>query len=33
VANKTVIHITHYPETLDNSYTVYRMEGGRLLNE
>ena len=31
VTNKTVIHITHHPETLDDSYTIYRMEGGRLL--
>lgn len=28
--DKTVIHVTHQIETLDNSYTVYRLEGGRL---
>lgn len=30
--NKTVIHITHHPETLDDSYCIFRMEGGRLLD-
>lgn len=30
---KTVIHITHHPETLGSSDTVYRMEGGRLVRE
>lgn len=33
VSKKTVIHITHHPETLDDSYTIYRLEGGRLLRE
>lgn len=28
---RTVIHVTHHRETLDDSYTVYRMEGGRLV--
>lgn len=27
---KTVVHVTHHPETLDDSYILYRMEGGRL---
>lgn len=27
---KTVIHVTHHPESLDESYTIYRMEGGKL---
>ena len=30
---KTVIHVTHHPETLDSSYTIYRMEGGKLVRE
>lgn len=30
---KTVIHVTHHPETLDNSYTIYRLEGGKLVHE
>lgn len=30
---KTVIHVTHHPETLDGSYTIYRLEGGRLVHE
>ena len=30
---KTVIHVTHHPETLDSSYTIYRMEGGKLVSE
>ncbi len=31
--DKTVIHVTHHRETLDNSYTLYRMEGGKLVHE
>lgn len=27
---KTVIHITHHRETLDGSYMIYHMEGGKL---
>ena len=30
---KTVIHVTHHPETLDSSYTIYRLEGGKLVHE
>ncbi|MBD5467043.1 MAG: ABC transporter ATP-binding protein [Lachnospiraceae bacterium] len=30
---KTVIHVTHHPETLDSSDTIYRMEGGKLVHE
>lgn len=30
---KTVIHVTHHPETLDSSYTIYRMKGGKLVRE
>ena len=30
---RTVIHVTHHRETLDNSYTIYRMEGGKLVRE
>ena len=30
---RTVIHITHHQETLDDSYIVYRMEGGKLIHE
>lgn len=30
---KTVIHVTHHPETLDDSYIIYRMEGGKLVHE
>ena len=30
---KTVIHVTHHKETLDSSYTIYRMEGGKLVCE
>lgn len=30
---KTVIHVTHHPETLDGSYAIYRLEGGRLVYE
>ena len=26
---RTVVHITHHQETLDDRYTIYRMEGGR----
>ena len=29
---KTVIHVTHHPETLDGSYAIYRLEGGRLVH-
>lgn len=28
---RTVIHVTHHRETLDDSYTIYRMEGGKLV--
>ena len=31
--HKTVIHVTHHQETLDSSYIIYRMEGGRLVCE
>ena len=31
--DKTVIHVTHHQKTLDNSYTIYRMEGGKLTRE
>lgn len=31
--DKTVIHVTHHRETLDKSYTLYRMEGGKLVHE
>lgn len=27
---KTVVHVTHRPETLGDGYVLYRMEGGRL---
>lgn len=30
---KTVIHVTHHPETLEDGYVLYRMEGGRLYCE
>lgn len=30
---KTVIHVTHHPETLDGSYSIYRLEGGKLVYE
>ena len=30
---KTVIHVTHHQETLDDSYTIYRMERGNLFCE
>ncbi|MDE6749084.1 MAG: ATP-binding cassette domain-containing protein, partial [Lachnospiraceae bacterium] len=30
---KTVIHVTHHRETLDDSYKIYRMEGGKLVRE
>lgn len=30
---KTVIHVTHHPETLDGSYNIYRLEGGKLIHE
>ncbi len=29
-AGKTVVHVTHHPETLGDMYTLYHMEGGRL---
>lgn len=32
-SGRTVIHVTHHRETLDNSYTIYRMEGGKLVRE
>lgn len=31
MAGRTVIHVTHHPETLDSSYIIYRMEGGNLI--
>lgn len=31
--DKTVVHITHHPETLDDSYVIYRLEGGNLIHE
>ena len=31
--DKTVIHVTHHPETLDDSYVIYRLKGGRLIRE
>lgn len=31
--DKTVVHVTHHPESLDSSYVLYRMEGGKLLRE
>ena len=30
---KTVVHVTHHPETLDSSYIIYRLEGGKLIHE
>lgn len=30
---RTVIHVTHYPETLDDSYKIYRLEGGKFVCE
>lgn len=33
MAGKTVIHVTHHPESLDSSYTVYHMKGGKLVHE
>lgn len=33
MVEKTVIHVTHHQETLDSSYSVYRMEGGKLVRE
>lgn len=30
---KTVLHVTHHPETLDSSYRIYRLEGGKLVHE
>lgn len=32
-AGKTVIHVTHYPEMLDDGYQIWRMEGGGLIRE
>ena len=29
---RTVVHVTHHPESLDDSYIVYRLDGGRLLH-
>lgn len=29
---KTVVHVTHRPETLDSSYIIYRLEGGKLIH-
>lgn len=31
--DRTVIHVTHHRETLDHSYTIFRMKGGRLIRE
>lgn len=28
---RTVIHVTHHKETLDDRYTIYRMEGGKMV--
>lgn len=28
---RTVVHVTHHRETLDDSYTIYRMEGGKMV--
>lgn len=30
--DKTVIHVTHHPEVLDSSYSIYRLEGGKLVH-
>lgn len=30
---KTVVHVTHHLETLDSSYIIYRLEGGKLIHE
>ena len=30
---KTVIHVTHHPETLDSSYIIYRLKGGKLIHD
>ena len=30
--SRTVIHVTHHQETLNGSYTIYRMEGGRMIH-
>lgn len=30
---KTVIHVTHHPETLEDGYELYRMDGGKLYCE
>lgn len=32
MAGKTVIHVTHRPQTLDGSYSVYRLERGKLVH-
>ena len=29
---RTVIHVTHHQETLDDSYRIYRMEGGKMVH-
>lgn len=29
---KTVVHVTHHPETLDGTYKIYRLEGGKLIH-
>ena len=29
---RTVIHVTHHQETLDDSYTIYRMDGGKMFH-
>ena len=33
MSGRTVIHVTHHQETLDRSYRIYRMEGGKLVRE
>ncbi len=33
MVGRTVIHVTHHRETLDESYAVYRMKGGKLVHE
>ena len=33
MSGRTVIHVTHHQETLDRSYMMYRMEGGKLVRE
>ena len=29
---RTVIHVTHHQETLNDSYTIYRMDGGKMFH-